>query len=418
MINTRANFDMRLHFALSGLFLLAVALCLPVRGAETSSSIIDQAVSSSEVRSNLIAQYELAKADFKDDQLLAVAVSYGVNHQLEYAKQTYEAFLKDHPEHLRALRGLGLVNYLQNKFPEAINPLKKAADSGDVNSLGLLAISYYNSGKFEDLELLLPTLIKHKENNENIVKCLLSYALLKPAPRESLLLGAVDALPDKGIVVNEDIYLLVTTAIDRLRALDENNKTYQLICQKVMRGYLADTNAWPKSQLLSVANIFEMSGKCSQAESIYKQMLQNEPEDPVALSNLGIACLCQRKFPEAIPHLERAWKLGNTNALLNLAIAYYAVTNFEKLQELTSKLLEHKSENIEIVNLLISYALAKEPKHRALFYQAIEGLSDGQILRREDTAKGVILGLKAFGDEERIKRILELKSKLDKAVKI
>jgi len=406
---------MRSRFALL-LQLVITSLCLPL-SADTTNSIVDQAAASSEVRSNLIAHYERSKVGFKDDRLLAVAVGYTANGQLELAKPVYLSFLKDHPNHEGALRSLGSVCTVQENFAEAIKYLKKAWELGDTASLGNLGLSYYRSDRFQELELLLPDLIKHKENDAVIVNCLLAYALLKNVPRESLLLEALEGLPDKDLALHEDTLFLAATAANRLKSYDENNKTLNLICQKIIRGYLADTNAWPKASLPGVGEAYFLSGDCSNAEAIYKEVLRSEPDNGRVLLGLGSTYLCLRKFPEAVIYLDKAWKAGNTNALRNLAAAYWAVHDLSGLQSLIPKMLEQKDEDIEILNTIVVYALAKEPKDRTLFYQAIDGLTDARILRREDTANVVIMGLTAFGDTERIKRILDKKKELDKGLR-
>ena len=105
-------------------------------------SILDQAVSSAEVRRKLIGEYEASPQTFRDDRLLAVAISYAIGNQVLKARPVYETYLKDHPDHPRALRGLGGGYILEKRYDQAIVSLRKAWSLGDVDSLSMLANAY------------------------------------------------------------------------------------------------------------------------------------------------------------------------------------------------------------------------------------------------------------------------------------
>jgi hypothetical protein len=64
---------------------------------------------------------------------------------------------------------------------------------------------------------------------------------------------------------------------------------------------------------------------------------------------------------------------------------------------------------MEMVNWIAIYALGQHPADRQLFFKAIEGFSDDEILRRDDTTTNVVLGVKVFGEQERAERLLKLK---------
>ena len=85
------------------------------------------------------------------------------------------------------------------------------------------------------------------------------------------------------------------------------------------------------------------------------------------------------------------------------------------MKHILPALLERKGDML-ILHTIIAYALLKNPKDEALFFKAIEGVTDDQILRRQDTTEVIAAGLKAFGQEERAKRLLKSKRNLDKGL--
>ena len=123
-------------------------------------TILDQVISSAEVRHKLIKEYESASQEFHDDRLLAVAISYAVENQIPKAKPIYERFLKDHPDHPRALRGLAGQYILEGRYDEAIVYLRKAWSLGDIDSLSMLAGSYVKANRYAEMGDLIPSLAR------------------------------------------------------------------------------------------------------------------------------------------------------------------------------------------------------------------------------------------------------------------
>src|ERR1043166_9094143 len=71
------------------------------------NSLPDSATASPEVRHKLIKEYESSPGGFRDNRLLAVAISYAKEGKFTAAVPVYKQFLNSHPDHTRALRGLG-----------------------------------------------------------------------------------------------------------------------------------------------------------------------------------------------------------------------------------------------------------------------------------------------------------------------
>ena len=379
-------------------------------------SIMDQAKSSPEIRRQLIAEFEVRPTAFFDDRLLAVGISYVLEGKLDRATLVYDRFLKDQPDNVRALRGRGAIYVLQEHMSEAIPFYKKAWSLGDVDSLQPLASCYINVQQYGHAEELLPVLRAHIQDPK-IDDCLIALAVSKDPPNEPLLIEALSALPDKTFVLNQETAQLVEKAANRLRAIDENNKTLQAICQKVIRGFLADPVKWPKSSLSGVGDAYFVLRDYSSADDIYRRVLSDQPTNSAALAGIGALCVMKKDVAGAIGNLRKAWDLGDKKVLGSLSASYLAAGEFAKIEELLPSLLELKTENLENLNSVVAYSLVRKPMDRALFYKVLEGVSDDQILRRRDTTDAVLKGLNAFGDKERFQTLLKKKAEHDKGLR-
>src|SRR5207247_3946060 len=166
--------------------------------------------SSGAVRRMLIAEYESSPQSFRDDRLLAVAISYAVENQIPKARPIYEQFLKDHPNHPRALRGVG-ANYLaEQRYDEAIVYLRKAWSLKDVDSLSMLAASYVKSERYAQMTDLIPSLLQYSERDAELVNWLVAYAIFyKDPPDVKLVLKALASLRDEAVFLRDDTTLLI-----------------------------------------------------------------------------------------------------------------------------------------------------------------------------------------------------------------
>ena len=139
-----------------------------------SDSILDPVTSSLGFRKQLIKDYESNPETFQGDRLLAVGIGYIEVDQFEKAQPVYERFLRDHPDSLRAYRGLGTVHYYQGHFDEAIKAYRKAWSLGDLDSLGPLAGTYVNRGRYAEMQDLLSSLEQNLKDNPVIINALIS----------------------------------------------------------------------------------------------------------------------------------------------------------------------------------------------------------------------------------------------------
>jgi tetratricopeptide (TPR) repeat protein len=396
------------------LAMTVIAGCLSAPGlfAETNS-IIDSAASSSEVRHRLIADYEVGTNAILNDRLMVVAVSYAVESNYDKAEPVYEKYLQAHPDDLDVLRSLGICCAFQKRYEKAASYFKKGWQLGDKDALQGLAVAYLNEGHYSELEDLRPSLIKNKGGNERIATCLLGLALSKDPPDEGLILSALEEIPDKEIFLHDDTDRFLAKAIGSLQTPEANNTTYQAICRKMIRGYLVDTNTWPKKNLLDVGDAYRALMDYSNAEVLYKAALKVYPSDEHALFGLGVAELFQHRPVEAIVPLREAWKRGRPEALTPLGAACAMSENFEGMKDLVPAFLAHR-DDIDNVTTLIAYSIKIKPPSKETFYKAIDGLTDEQLARHDNMTDLAALGFRYFGDEKRAQRVLKLKAEQEK----
>jgi tetratricopeptide (TPR) repeat protein len=165
-------------------------------------------------------------------------------------------------------------------------------------------------------------------------------------------------------------------------------------------------------QLFGVARGFMAEGKYSQAIPLYKKSLTVQPTNTVCIREIGLAYLKLQKYNEAASQFKQGWKLGDDVALKDLANLYLMFDRLSDIKPLVPDLLKardrmtDKNDKHEITNVLVYYSLnAESSADKGIFLKAMDGLSDQFILEREDTAQVVIMGLKAFGYQERADKL-------------
>src|SRR4051794_12252830 len=99
-------------------------------------------------------------------------------------------------------------------------------------------------------------------------------------------------------------------------------------------------------ELLKRAVTLHQAGKVAESIDFYLKYLEQKPNSPVVLSNLGAAYANLGQFSEAVTQYRKALKLEPRNAAveLNLALAFYKTGQVEEaaaiLEELHTKELQ------------------------------------------------------------------------------
>ena len=399
-------------------FLFAISVW--VQCAEPNdASILDRVSASPELRKQLLKEYESNPQTFHDDRLLAVGIGYIDEDQLAKAQPVYERFIRDHPNHPRAYRGLGTVHYYQNHFDEAIKAYRKAWSLGDLNSLGPLAGTYVNRERFSEMQDLIPALEQNVKDNPVIVNCLILYAIhFKDPPDVKLVMKALAGLPDESFLENEDTAQVLREVMARFGSAPELELSQLPILVKVIKGYQSDPKKWPANRRIYVADAYNLTGQFAKGETLYREILKDIPDDMPALRGLGISLAYQHHFKEGEAILRKTWDRGDKHSLTALTACSLAARDFDGMADLIPALMEQRKNNMQLLNSVVMYALGRQPADQKLFFNAIEGLSDEQILWNEELTHNVILGLKRFGDQKRAEKLERLKADQDRGKKV
>ena len=72
---------------------------------------------------------------------------------------------------------------------------------------------------------------------------------------------------------------------------------------------------------------------------------------------------------------------------------------------------------MESLSAVIAYSISKEPTDRELFFKAIDGVTDDELLRNEEVTNNTVLGLKLFGEKRRAERLRRLQIEQTKGKK-
>jgi tetratricopeptide (TPR) repeat protein len=282
----------------------------------------------------------------------------------------------------------------------------------------MLAAAYVNSDNYTGMEDLIPSLLQHAKGDAEIVNWIVAYAIFsKDFPDEGLVLKALDNLSDQEILLRDDTARLLSEVVARFTRTPGLENARSAILRKVIRGYEVDSKKWPANRRREVADAYGLEGEYDKAEPIYQAILQEIPNNVDALRGLGIVKFYQRKFKDAIMNLRKAWSLGDRMSLKTLAAAHVGMKDYAGMKDLVPGFLERRGEDPEILNSVLLYALKTDPPDKDLFFKAMKGVTDDEILRRDDTTELVVMGLKRFGQKARAERLLKLHNEQTKGKK-
>jgi len=171
-----------------------------------------------------------------------------------------------------------------------------------------------------------------------------------PSPAAPRKVGRADSLTE----ANQDLARQAKEAFDR-NEIPASEKLYQQVVDS------EPNNPYALSQLAAVQ--FE-SGKIAAAEVALKKTLELVPDDAFALTILGIVHYRQEKYSEAQKELEQAVAVDPQRAMSYnyLGIVYSQQNDLKKAEEMLQKAVEIKPDYADAhFNLAIIYATQKPP---------------------------------------------------------
>jgi tetratricopeptide (TPR) repeat protein len=170
-------------------------------------------------RLSILDKFEQNPWEWRDDDLLTVAIAYFNEVQYEKSKAVYERFAVFNPNDIHVFTGLGNCYLCQTNFEEAILQYRKAWDMGDSNVVHTLAAAYIGStnNSVERMRDLIPCLMKNKL--ENLV-FILGFALYVTPPDKELFMKAVEGVTDSELLKNESVTKLAISGFEQFGQKD------------------------------------------------------------------------------------------------------------------------------------------------------------------------------------------------------
>ena len=182
------------------------------------------------------------------------------------------------------------------------------------------------------------------------------------------------------------------------------------------------TNAQEARYLIPVLKNYYTSLEFDKAEKLSQQIIDLTPNDPQTWEYLGIIYVTEGKYDKAIPILKKSFSMGSINSLHFLFKAYQRKNDPQGVHDLIPQMLENKTNDPAMTDDLVTYARQQNPPDKSLFYQAIEGLSNGQIIDKYEWKIQQYVGaFQEFGDTNRAKQLMldladRIKAKEDKVI--
>lgn len=151
------------------------------------------------------------------------------------------------------------------------------------------------------------------------------------------------------------------------------------------------------------------------AEKLCLHILELNPADSKIQEYLGIIYITERNYAKAIPILQKAWDLGNTNALHWIFIDDRQMLNWQAITVLIPTMLENKSTDPFLVDDLVAYALQQVPPDKQLFSEAVQGVSNDQIIQvHRSKIQLFATAFQSFGDNDRAQKLILESSEIRK----
>ncbi len=187
-----------------------------------------------------LRDYEQHPERWQNEQMLAIALGYIGEKNVEQAITSYKAFLSVRPNNTRAIRGLGNCYIITHEIDAAISQFKKGWALGDDLSLLELANMYcIYSHRYQDLKPLIPDLVKLRERSDDgdvkheITHILIVYSFNgTPAGDKQLFLSAIKGLSDDFILEREDTTESVIHGLDTFGEQERANRLREEISRR------------------------------------------------------------------------------------------------------------------------------------------------------------------------------------------
>ena len=123
-------------------------------------------------------------------------------------------------------------------------------------------------------------------------------------------------------------------------------------------------------------------------ESVF---VSGTPEDDKVRHVLGVTQLALGNAREAVACFQKTWDDGAETSPVWLAMAHVADGHIYECKKFIPTLLKERLKQRASADVLVMYSLAAKPFDTNLFLKTIEGMTDEQILKRNDSDIGLYI---------------------------
>ena len=160
------------------------------------------------------------------------------------------------------------------------------------------------------------------------------------------------------------------------------------------------------NRLIPVLRNYYSTKQYDQAEKLCLHLIQLKPNHSGLHELLGLIYVESHHYDKAIPVLQKAFKMGQIDSLGEIIHVYQVTENWPAIRDLIPQMLENKSKDPALIDSLVDYSLRQTPLDRALFFQAVNDLSNDQIIQEHRTQFVLFYyGFQTFGDTNRARQL-------------
>ena len=379
------------------------------------SQSFDPATNITEYAFSFIRKYESAPEKYSGRALLFTALAYGSVGRLESAGTVLNKFLQKNPEDPLALTLLGLSYEGRAMFPDATRNYKRAWDKQYAPALALLGACYFRTKATNEINALLPVMIKHLDDVDVRIG-LVMYSQLAEPPNPELFRRVAEGVSDDKIVTAYELvapyYALGFWNVGereralRIMALLNKRDAYGVFKysptkrKEVLAAFEANPSLFTNIDLTFLGACYMLEDQPAKAKPLYIKYLQIKPNDGPIWCNLGFANQKLSNYEEAISDHRKALSLGYSDGIRLLAGCYIVTGALDKVREMLPDLIARQNADPDVVGVLIAYSIVTRPVDKALFLSTVKAATDDTLID-DDNIEKIIEHLEMFGEKER-----------------
>ena len=349
--------------------------------------------SNAQANAELLKDYEENPSAYKANQLMPIATCYLAFGDIPKARAAVEAYLKDSPKNVRAIRMIGTICLLEKKTDEAIKYFKEAFDAGDERVVTFLASAYMLAQKNDEIAAYLPALKKLAKENLEALNIAVFYALRDPKNPDTNL--------KKELIENVDAKKAMQSATpESLNA--------------VLRIYLSDRSAWTPQAVVLPARAAAFAEAWPIALEAYKKALAADPNNAIALRGMGLVSYRTGDVMGASKYIKKAYENGDKDAATD-GMELFLLSNNIDIWNTFKPYIKDVSFTPQLRAGLVQYA-SRHSDASEIFFTAMSGDNTEPLYKDSAVLALIEECLKKYGSDSRAKGIAE-KVAAEKAAK-